>query len=242
MLSCLYKMNSVKEVIQTFRRRLLASDIAPDIVKIIYFGSRAKGRPRKESDLDILIISSNGEKVHQRVAEIAFELQMNYGAPLEPLVESLDNLIPVNSYFLYNILRYGKEVYTMKKKDLKRKASQNLSFLAEEYLDAAENSLNNGHPRLAVDAAYNSAELSVKALLLKKIDDLPGSHGGIVSKFGALYVKTKEMERSLGRDLNQALELRNSARYKYQATITKDQAKAIIALAQRLIELTKTHL
>ena len=74
--------------------------------------------------------------------------------------------------------------------NFKEKACSNLTRSAEEYLDAARDSLRNGYPRLAVDAAYNSAELGVKAMLLFRLDDIPGSHGGVVGKFGELYVKS----------------------------------------------------
>ncbi len=88
---------------------------------------------------------------------------------------------------------------------------------------------------MAVDAAYNAAELTAKALILSKQDDLPGSHGGVVSVFGQLYVKTKELDKALGRELNTALKLRNMARYKANVLLTKEDAKGVLDLAAKLI-------
>ena len=88
---------------------------------------------------------------------------------------------------------------------------------------------------LAVDAAYNAAELAAKALILCKQDDLLGSDGGIVSTFGQLYVKTQEVNKSIGRELNRTLQLRNLARYKPDSLLNKQDAEALLKLAEELI-------
>jgi len=228
---------TISKAIEEFCKYLLSKDTGRYIVKIIHFGSTAKGEASKGSDVDIMVVSSDGKEVRKRVAEAAFEVQTNYGIDIQPIVENLDDIVFVSSYFIFNVLSYGREVYSVKKENLKKEACRNLSRLAEEYLDAARDSLKNGHPRLAVDAAYNAAELGVKAMLLLKLDDIPGSHGGVVGKFGELYVKSGEMSKTLGRRLNETLELRNSARYKYQALIGKKEASEAIDLAESIIEL-----
>lgn len=87
-----------------------------------------------------------------------------------------------------------------------------------------------------MDAAYNAAEFAAKGLILLKQDDLPGSHGGIVSLFGQLYVKTKKIGKEIGRGLNTALKLRNVARYKPDALLLEEDAKDVLYLAERVIE------
>jgi len=230
---------TISKAISEFCKYLLSKDIGRYIVKIIHFGSTARGEESKRSDVDIMVVSSDGKEVRKRVAEAAFEIQTNYGIDIQPIVENLDDIVFINSYFIFNVLSYGREVYSVKKENLKKEACRNLTRLAEEYIDAARDSLKNKHPRLAVDAAYNAAELGVKAMLLLKLDDIPGSHGGIVGKFGELYVKSGEMSKTLGRRLNEILELRNSARYKYQALIGGREASETINLAESIIELAR---
>jgi uncharacterized protein (UPF0332 family) len=96
-----------------------------------------------------------------------------------------------------------------------------------------------GHWRVAADAVYNSLELIGKALLLKKLDDLPGSHGGVVAKFGELFVKTEEVDAELGRGFNHALQLRNWARYKWETKIGRNEYQEIRDLVKRLEEFAK---
>jgi uncharacterized protein (UPF0332 family) len=82
----------------------------------------------------------------------------------------------------------------------------------------------------------------VKALLILKISDLPGSHGGIAQRFGELYIKSDVIERAIGRRLNQSLELRNAARYKFTAKISKEDANFTLDLAKELIALAEKKL
>jgi uncharacterized protein (UPF0332 family) len=50
------------------------------------------------------------------------------------------------------------------------------------------------------------------------------------------------IEREIGRRLNQSLELRNAARYKFTAKISKDEAKSVLSLAGDLIDLLENKL
>jgi len=231
-----------KAALNAFKERLLGSPLRDRVMKLVLFGSHAKGSAREESDLDILIVTNNGSELFDLIADLAFEIQMDYQVGVEPVTISLDELFPLRSYFLSNTLRYGQEVYAVSKEALKTEERRNLVNLADEYLTGAEHAAEHEYWRLAVDAAYNAAELAVKSLILKLDDDLPGSHGGLVGRFGELYIKTGVYEKVLGRNLNRALERRNQARYKYQTMIKNDDADAVIGLAKTLKELAEQEL
>ena len=84
--------------------------------------------------------------------------------------------------------------------------------------------------------------MAVKSLILKFDDDLPGSHGGVGGRFGELYIMTGVYEKTLGRELNQALEKRNLARYRYHAAITHADAESVMKLARMLKDLAEKEL
>jgi uncharacterized protein (UPF0332 family)/predicted nucleotidyltransferase len=231
-----------REALNAFTERLLGSPLHSRIMKIVLFGSRAKGLAREDSDMDILIVTNNGNDLSDLIADLAFEIQMDYHVGIEPVTVPLDDLFPLRSYFLSNTLHHGQEVYAVPNEKLKQEERRNLVNLADEYLMGADHAAEHEYWRLAVDAAYNAAELAVKSLILKLDDDLPGSHGGLVGRFGELYIKTGMYEKGLGRKLNRALERRNQARYKYQAVIKQDDARAVIELAQTLKELAEDAL
>ena len=130
----------------------------------------------------------------------------------------------------------------MSEEKLKISAARHYLALAQEYLQSSQDAISSNHYRLGLDGAYNAAELAVKGLLLIKIPDLPGSHGGIALRFGELFIKTEELDRVLGRKLNQALDLRNQARYKYTARISKDDAQSVYELATEQIKILEDSL
>lgn len=228
--------------IEKFRDALINSDIGSQILKIVWFGSTLRGNVHRDSDVDILIISADGEEVRHRIADILLDMQMETSCPMEIITSSIDELYPVSDYFLQNVLSYGKEVYSMPEEDLKLSAARHYLALAHEFLESAEDAVIRNHYRLGLDGAYNSAELAVKGLLILKISDLPGSHGGIAQRFGEFYIKSGEIERALGRRVNQALDLKNQARYKFTARISKDDAHSVLDLARDLIKIFENSL
>ncbi|MFQ6079815.1 MAG: HEPN domain-containing protein [Thermodesulfobacteriota bacterium] len=230
-------MEKKRKALTLFSELLLSSPVEKQIGKIILFGSLRKNEVKPDSDVDVLVVASDKlREVEEAAANSAFEAGLATGESVEPLVYCLDELRYPSSYFLYWNVLHGEEVYSMDKDQIKVAESRGYRNLAGEYLEAAYDSLKSGHPRLAVDAGYNAAELCVKGLLLFKIDELPSSHGGVVIKFGETYVKDGPLPRNLGRDLNQALALRNKARYDCHAIIGKDEAGEVLRLADKLLE------
>ena len=229
-------MPDLEVILERFKKHLLSSAVRDSIGKIILFGSHAKGTAVPDSDIDILLVLTDGLEAEKSVLNEVYEFMTEQRASLEVVTSSVTEFFFSPDYFLRNISHYGREVYSMSEEELKLAAVRELKGLAEEYLESAEEVLDRGRLRLAVDAAYNPCELAAKGLILLKQDDLPGSHGGVVSSFGQLYVKTGEVEKQTGRDLNLALKLRNEARYKPGALLRRENAVELLSLARRLLE------
>ncbi|MEW6007716.1 MAG: HEPN domain-containing protein [bacterium] len=225
-----------EKLLNNFKEYLLTSDIKGKIAKIVLFGSYAKKTNVSSSDIDILIFTLNGKGIERPLMDKAYTFMMDNNAPFEILISSIDSLF-FQDYFIYNVTHYGKEVYSMEKEEIKREAMRDMIDLSQEYLEGAKEVFKRKRIRLAIDAAYNSAELAAKALILSKQDDLPGSHGGVASLFGFLYVKTNEIAKETGHRLNIALRIRNEARYKPNALLTKENAQEVITLAEDLIKI-----
>jgi len=69
------------------------------------------------------------------------------------------------------------------------------------------------------------------------MDKLPTSHGGVVIKFGEIYIKEGLVERNVGRAMNKALALRNKSRYDRHARIGSKEAKEVFKLTQDMIRI-----
>jgi len=226
-----------QEALDFFLKELLRSEASASIAKIILFGSLLKGEAREKSDIDLLVVASDSaKKVSTACADASFETALATGESVEPLVRCVDEVRYPRSYFLYHNSRSGREVYSMDAKLLKKKEAGDYTTLASEYLDGAKVNLDKGLFRIAVDAPYNACELAMKGLLLLKLPDIPGSHGGIVMKFGELFVKTGEVPKETGRGVNLALEKRNNARYEPHVQITEAEAREVICLAEMLLK------
>ncbi len=231
-----YKLTDLKTIVSRLKEYLLKGDEGDKIAKIILFGSYAKGTATPGSDIDILIITTDGKEVEKALLDRTYEFMSQNGLPIEVVISSIHQLYPIQDYFLYNVMNYGVEVYSMEKEEIKKALVRDIASLAKEYLESAEEVLEKERIRLAIDAAYNAAELAAKALILLKQDDLPGSHGGVVSLFGRLYGKTRELDPELGRKLNKALKLRNEARYRPGVSFAKKEARETLELAAALIK------
>ena len=239
------KMNRVKfeDDVNRFVQALLRSEVGEKIAKVVLFGSLVKDKMEKDSDIDILVVANDGKQVADRVADVLLDIQMEGCGPIESITVDIGDIYFTRDYFLYTVLKYGKEVYSMPEEEIVRLGARRLMNLSEEYLQSASDAIQRGHLRLGLDGAYNSAELAAKGLLLLAgITELPGSHGGIVQLFGEKYVKSGRCKREIGKSLNRALELRNSARYRYEVSIEKQDAEKVLDLAKKLNNLLSSSL
>lgn len=224
-----------QKALDFFLNELLKTEAKNSVAKIILFGSLLKGEPKEESDIDLLVITTDSStEISNACADASFETAMATGESVEPLVRCVDDIRYPQSYFLFSVIERGKEIYRMDGEELRKKEARNYLDLSSEYLDGARTNSQRGYFRIAVDAAYNACELAIKGLLLLRLPDIPGSHGGIVNKFGELYVKAGDVPKEMGRGIGLALEKRNNARYEPHVQMTKDQAEEVIGLGEKL--------
>lgn len=80
--------------------------------KIILFGSYARGNPRPESDVDLLVVMETHLKEVQQAIQICQQIEYRFGLDLivhtpEILVERVET----GDWFLRDVLKEGKVVY-----------------------------------------------------------------------------------------------------------------------------------
>ena len=232
-----------RQALDFFIDHLCRSEVKETIAKLVLFGSLVRGEAQAESDIDLLVFATDRlDEVSEACAEASLCTGIEKKESVEPLIRDADTLFYTDSYFLTRAVQEGEEVYSMAEDELAQQGAHNALRLAEEYLDLARYDLEGDQFRGAVDAGYNAAELCVKGLLILTQQKLPRTHGGIVQKFGEVYVQTSQVERQLGRGLNQALQFRNSARYDFHAAVTTQQAQQTINLAEDLCKVLQALL
>lgn len=127
----------INKLITSFKKYLLDSELEKNIAKIIVFGSYAKGSAAPESDVDILIFKTDGIEAEKAIMDRTYDFMMENNAPLEVLIAGIDELFLNQDYFTYNITRYGLEIYSMEKDEIKAVMTRDLKNLAEEYFESA---------------------------------------------------------------------------------------------------------
>ncbi len=101
-----------RKVIQEIVRKLVA-EYAPQ--KIVLFGSYARGTPRPDSDIDLLIIKETSERFIDRWVTVRRLLSDPQRAiPLETLIltpQELARRLEVGDQFIAEILEEGEVLY-----------------------------------------------------------------------------------------------------------------------------------
>jgi uncharacterized protein len=80
--------------------------------KIILFGSYARGNPRPESDVDILVIMNTPLKEVQQAIQISQEIEYRFG--LDLIVHTpkyLEKRVKMGDWFLQDVIKEGKVLY-----------------------------------------------------------------------------------------------------------------------------------
>lgn len=231
-----------QEALSFFLQQLLSSELRGIIAKAIVFGSFVREEAEPESDIDLFIqVLDAPKQVSEICADLSLETMLRYGERVEPIIGHVDDY-HINPYFYRKVLGDGEEVYAMAQQDLEKGEARNFLNLAVEFLNQSRSNLGLGNYRLLIDGSYNVVELCAKGLLLLKGEEIPKRHGSIVQQFSEKYIKTGVLSREIGRNLNRALESRNRARYSYQSPVTKEDAEAVLQLAEDMVKALEDQL
>lgn len=87
------------------------------IEQIIWYGSTARGKTRKNSDLDIaIVVKKDTPAVHSEIIGTSLEFAVKYHTPISPIVLEKRELSQW-SPFIENIKNEGKVLWKEKKKN-----------------------------------------------------------------------------------------------------------------------------
>lgn len=99
-----------KKVIEIFKKRV-KDKFADEIIKILVFGSKARGDAEKDSDIDILVITTSDDwRKGDEIREIGYDLDelIDYRLSIQVIPESHINYLRSNNFqFIKNIESEG---------------------------------------------------------------------------------------------------------------------------------------
>lgn len=80
----------LRNVVGRYRSRL-SSELRSKLVRVVVFGSAARGQAHEDSDVDVLVLLDAPDRLERRRAlDLAGEIALETGVPLAPVVQSLD--------------------------------------------------------------------------------------------------------------------------------------------------------
>ena len=94
--------------------RAVASQIAKDFKpkKIILFGSYARGKPRPESDVDLLVIMNTPLREVEQSIKICQQIEVRFGLDLIVYTpKHLKERVKMGDWFLRDVIKDGKVLY-----------------------------------------------------------------------------------------------------------------------------------
>ena len=117
------QINQIKinEIVDSFKEYIVSTNLKEKIAKIFLFGSHVKGYAAPESDIDILIFTTDGKNTEKQIMDRVYDFMIDKGIPLEVVISNIYELLVVPDYFIYNVTHNGLEVYSMEKEKLKKK-------------------------------------------------------------------------------------------------------------------------
>jgi len=236
-------LESKRRASKLFKDKLL-KNFGDEIVLVILYGSTVKSRPRKDSDVDLLIVTSNDpRKIAKFAGNIWIETFEKTGEVIEPFFISLWEFEHLKGYgFLQSVLKEGEVLYKLSLKDALRKEVEGYLSLAEHYLDHAKEDFKRGDYRIAADIGYNSLELILRAMIRWAGKSLPSTHGSIIQVFAKEYVVSGKLSRDIASKFNLCLMIRSRARYEPYAAITREDVKTIIEISEEILAWARKQL
>ena len=111
---------ALAELVDRLRRRY-----GDDLLRVVLFGSKARGDFDEESDLDVLIVASIPEtdyRQHRRtISEDAYDIELNYGVVFSLLIQTETEYAQMRAWDLLinrNIDQDGVELWTSRPSEL----------------------------------------------------------------------------------------------------------------------------
>jgi len=97
-------MNNRIEIAQKFSKAINSDKI----IKIILFGSVARGDDTEDSDIDILIISDYQKEIQDKITFESFQIVLNNQEVITPIIMSTDKMNQINDFiFMKNVRQEG---------------------------------------------------------------------------------------------------------------------------------------
>ena len=247
------KLNSIEqEAIDEFKNAL-GNQFGDKLRLIKLFGSKARGDFNQDSDIDILVVTTEKDiELAKEIHGLAIDVSLKYGVYLSVKVfdeAQFDYLNRLRTTFMTSIKTEGRTVWPRdsgdKDTDLPRRRIAVKNKLKEKIdkklqkshrkLETATQLLERGRYEDAISRAYYAMYHAALALLMTK-NIAPRTHKGVSLMLNLHFITPGLLDRSYGRMFSYAQDLRESSDYEDEYEGTEEDAKAVIEEAIEFVK------
>jgi uncharacterized protein (UPF0332 family)/predicted nucleotidyltransferase len=243
----------IKRLRKKYRKRL---------VRVVLFGSKARGDAGAESDVDLLVVyKPNGADLKERIQKEEWEIGSNHSVFLEGLVmpeSEFRELQKLRAPIYRSIRNEGYSLYPRVGKysraplqvnggvenvDKYKKIQIQIKWeTSREALDDARANLEQKRYRTAASRAYYAVFVLATAVLFI-LDVVRTKHKGVQDAFSEIFVKTGRMEPEYADIFKRAYALRLEADYKDKLEkLTPESAAQDIADCEKFVRRMEAYL
>lgn len=248
-----------REAITEYLERLRAK-YADQVARVVLFGSKARGDGDQESDIDLFVVlKSDNPALKGQLWQMSYEVALKRGVSFGDLVVShseYTRMRHIEEPVFRNIRDEGIELWARRRIPRKRRrveegegmVDENTKIIVgirleqcQEDLEVARTLISQGYYRQAISRAYYAVFMIASAALLV-FDIRRSKHTGVESAVHEYLVKPGLIEAEYGAIYTRAFRHRMDADYRYDATFTEEQARAILADAERFVARLEQYL
>lgn len=243
----------------------LKEEYGDAVVRVVLYGSKARGDCDKESDLDLLVVmGSDDPRLLEAVEQISFPLKLDYGVALSELVVGASRYDWMRNHeepLFRNIRDEGVELWPNYQpaaderpqtchhsKPWEEQVDENTKLVigtrlerCKDDMETARLLIEQGKYRQAISRAYYAVFAIASAALLV-FDIRFHKHSAVESAVHQYLIKPGLIEPEYGRIYSQAFKHRLEADYKDEAQFSEEKARPILDDAERFVARLEEYL
>ena len=205
---------AIGEILKDFTKRI-EEYFGESLIKVLLYGSYARGDNKENSDIDIMILTTLSDKeiteIENDIYDIAYDFLMDYGVDISVIIKNED----IFKYWLGTLPFYNN----VEKEDC----------------------VEGNHYKDSINRSYYAAFYAIKAVLaLSEIDFK--RHKDVIAHFNKNYVAQGEFNREIGKRIARLQQKREKSDYDDFYIASKDEAFEQIETAEMIINAVEVYL